>query len=574
MYPTHFDSAFTQVLDFKGRIDNIEELTAVLFNGETTGKVNLSHLLLTGWQRWGVDLPLHLLGNFAFAIRDAALDCIFLVRDPLGVKPLYYTVQHGRLTHAFSVAELKRIPGLTLTPDSDWMARYMLHLSMSDNQTAYKEVFKVPPGHSLMQIGAAAPELRRYHFWRDDAPWASKRDECWVEAYQAVLKESIRCRIDHEAPMGSENSGGIDSATITAYLADFLGEPGDRLHSFGFAMHEQEPAMILATSQAKRIKHNYLITSDAIDEDWDARVDHTIGILGYPEEHGNGSGHTPFYKECQLRGIRTLYSGFGGDEVVTNPAHHLRWELLDRHSYGALWNISPGNMLTRTLRTGRTALMQRKNPTYNPNFLKAWNARWPHQMLQHHIVEQLNLHEEYMETARYDAPYRRINDFIVNKLLTMPYVATRFENCTLMAAAYGVEYHWPLWDVRLVQQYLSTPSIEKVGPKGMGRYLHRRAINDMVPKAVAWKPSKDMGYAATLRNMQTRNLPIIAERARALEADLHSDLHAIIDRDKLKAQIKQAVSGQTQLEFAFTFMRSISALHQLDRWLKSHATDS
>jgi asparagine synthase (glutamine-hydrolysing) len=486
----------------------------------------------------------------------------------LGVKPLYYTIQQGRLHHAFSVADLRKNPDLTLTPDPDWMARYLLHLSMSDTRTGYREVFKLPPGHSLTWEGHGEPVIRRYHHWRDDAPFATRRDPKWLEAYQSALEEAIRCRMDDSAPMGAENSGGIDSATITAYLAHLLGEPGDRLYSFGFATCEQEPAMILATSQARKIVHNYLITARLPAEDWDAEVDHILNILGYPIEHGNGASHIPFYEECQRRGIQTLYSGFGGDEVVTNPGHHLRWELLDRHRYGALWDILPGNAVTRTLRMGKAAVVGRKKPAYNPNFLAAWNARWPHQLLQPEVVERLHLHEEYMETARYDAPYRRINDFILQKLLKMPYIATRLENCTLMAAHYGVDYRWPLWDVRLVQQYLSTPSIEKVGPKGIGRYLHRRAIDHLVPKQVAWKPSKDMGYGAANQERQTRILPLMAHRAEALEADLHPDLSALVDRAKLREQIRQVRAGQTDQAFSFSFTRSIGALHPLDRWLK------
>ncbi len=555
----------------QGRLDNLPELRSALGAEAPARDAPLADWLLAGWRRWGAALPEHLLGDFAFALRDPIRRTTFLARDPLGVKPLYYTVQQGRLLHACSVAELRRLPGLTLTPDPDWMARYLVHLSMSDTLTGYREVFKVPPGHSLTWDGQGEPVLHRYHYWRDDAPFASRRDPRWVEAYRAVLEEAIRCRMDDRAPMGTENSGGIDSATITAYLAHFLGEPGDRLHSFGFATCEQEPALILATSQARRIVHNYLFTTWAGEVDEDARVDRILGILGYPEEHGNGSGHTPFYRECQQRGIRTLYSGFGGDEVVTNPGYHLRWELLDRHQYGALWDILPGNPVTRSLRLGKLATLGRRKPAYNPRFLAALNARWPHQWVRFDVVERLGLYDNYLETARYDAPYRRINDFILERLLPMPYIATRLENCTLMAAAHGVEYRWPLWDVRLVQQYLSTPSIEKVGPKGVGRYLHRRAIDGIVPGPVAWKPSKDMGYRAAQRTIREQDKRAMLDRTRALEAELHSDLAELIDRPKLRSQIERAGSDDIEQDFRFAFNRGIGALHQLDRWLKGHA---
>ena len=128
-------------------------------------------------------------------------------------------------------------------------------------------------------------------------------------------------------------------------------------------------------------------------------------------------------------------------------------------------------------------------------------------------MENLGLHEVYRDETRHDTPYRRVNDWIVNGLLQMPYVPTRLENCTLVAASYGVDYRCLLWNVRLIQQYLSTPSIEKVGPDGIGRYLHQRAINGTVPHQVAWMPSKDMGCAVSLPTLLDRVLPSLAALA-------------------------------------------------------------
>ncbi len=172
------------------------------------------------------------------------------------------------------------------------------------------------------------------------------------------------------------------------------------------------------------------------------------------------------------------------------------------------------------------------------------------------------------------ATRRSINAFILDGLLRMPYIATRLENCTLMAASYGIDYRWPLWDVRLVQQYLSTPSVEKVGPRGLGRYLHRRAIAGVVPQRVAWKPSKDMGYGQLCERIQGEGLLRQAEQARSLEAELHPTLAGLIDRAKLRAQIARGHSqgaGQADEGFAFSFRRSVGQLHWLDRWLKGLA---
>jgi asparagine synthase (glutamine-hydrolysing) len=370
-------------------------------------------------------------------------------------------------------------------------------------------------------------------------------------------------------PLGTENSGGIDSAAITAYLAHFLGEPGDRLHSFGFAFCEQEPAYILETSRVKGIKHNYIVTNPMAVDTTDEDIARALRVLGYPQQHSIGTEHMVFYAECARRDIRALFSGFGGDEVVSNSGALLRYELLDSHAYGNLWNILRGDPLSRTLRLLKATTIGRRSPGYRSNFVIAWKARWPHQALSSELVEALGLQREYMETARHDAPYRRINDWILQGLLHMPYIASRFEAGTLLAGSYGVEYRWPLWDARLVQQYLSTPSLEKAGPKGMGRYLHRRAIQDVVPGRIAWKPSKDMGYAALHDGIRAARLISAADRMQQLDAELNAGVGALLDRSKLRRQIHDALQGHGDHDFLFMFEATVNAIRWLDTWLKS-----
>ncbi len=553
-------------IELSGRLHNIADLQRELdLNSNDTNE-----LLRAGWLRWKTDLAIHLTGDYALAIRDASQRLTYLVRNPLGVKPLYYRLDKARLSYGFSIPGLQKRCQAPLTRDMDWAAAYLLHLSFSTTETAYREIKKVPPGHWLSCDAEGRINVRRYHEWRDDAVHTStRRDEKWVEAYREVLEEAIRCRMDPDAPMGTENSGGIDSATITAYLAHFLGEPGDRLHSFGFALCDQEPEYILKTSQALRIRHNYIMTDRYGYANQSEHIRFGLSILGYPEEHGNATSHIPFYLECKQRGIATLFSGFGGEYRGYQATDMiLRKELLDHKDYAALWNILPGDPLRRSLRMMKAATVGHRNSAYNPNFLKAWKQRWPSQLLRPEVVQRLNLQERYMETAVYDAPYRRINDFILNHHLKGMQLTARLENCTLMAAAYGIDYRWPLWDVRLVQQYLSTPGIEKVGPKGIGRYLHRRAIDKVVPRKVAWKPSKDMGYARLKQEMNHSGIQQIAREASRLEASLHPGLDSLIDRNKLREQIKRAERGGAEAGFAFFFRRSVDALHWLNEWLQ------
>ncbi|MEB0014984.1 hypothetical protein QN416_25625, partial [Glaciimonas sp. Cout2] len=83
------------------------------------------------------------------------------------------------------------------------------------------------------------------------------------------------------------------------------------------------------------IEHQHLLSGFAKPDD--DTIDHMLTVLGYPAEHGNAYAHFPFYQLCRQFGVTTLLSGFGGDEAVTNPGHHLFHELLDQGDWRNLY---------------------------------------------------------------------------------------------------------------------------------------------------------------------------------------------------------------------------------------------
>lgn len=554
---------------FWGRLDNRGAVVAALGPDAPAAGVRAADgdLVLACWRRWGEAFPERLLGDYALALRDPERDLTFLARDPLGVRPLFFVHDARGMVATTAIATLLETPGLSLTPDPQWIARHLVGLASSDGRAAYREVHKVPPGHSLTFEGSAPPRARRHHRWRDDAPPARQREARWVEDYRACLEEAVRCRMGGDGPIGSENSGGLDSATITAYLARLLGDARDRLHCFGFAFAEHEPAFILETSRALGLRHNYISCSVEADADRiEAGIDRALDALGHPVEHAVAAAHRPFYEECRQRGITTLFSGFGGDEVVTNPGLVVRRELVDDGDLRNLWSVLPGDPLSRTGRFVKALTLGRRPQDLHPAFLAAWQAQRPQQLLRQEVVESLDLERETMESLRFDAPYRRLNDFILQGLLPRPYIAARFENCTLLAASHGIEYRWPLWDVRLVQQYLSTPSIEKLGPRGVGRYLHRRAIDGIVPARVAWKPGKDMGDIGGERTGEASGRAVAELARRQLDA-LHPTLADLVDAGKLREQAARAEKGEAGPMALAPMRRGAIAVAGLNRWL-------
>ncbi|MDS4022948.1 MAG: asparagine synthase-related protein [Candidatus Competibacter sp.] len=553
---------------FWGRLDNREDLAAALDLAANTRR-NLTdpQLALAAWHRWGEALPEHLLGDFALAILDPTRRRVFLARDPLGVKPLYYQLNGNALSFATSIPAFDALPGLRLELDPDWIARYLVGMSMHHTATPYRHLLKLAPGHCMM-VESPRATPRRYFTFRDDSPDASRRAEHWVEAYRALLEEAVRCRLRSAYPLGSETSGGLDSSTITGWIAKLLGqEAASDLHTFGYVNQEKESEYILETSIFWSLRHTHIMRLGFKGStELEAVVERALRVLGHPDEHGNGVSHYPFYQECRLRGIRTLFSGFGGDEVVTHPGGRLWHELVRQRRYRVLWTELPGNPVTRARRLIGAVRTHRTLPGLNSSFAATCRERWTHQIVSDAAIERLNLAEQYVAQADYSR-YPRINDHALARL-GEPFVPTRLESCTLIAHSYGVEYRWPLLDVRLIQQYLSTPSIEKAR-WGMGRYLHRRAVEGVVPAKVQWMPGKNMGNWIS----KIRPFPEVIEAIRREEADLHPDLEPLVDRRRLRALIENTDKDPLAEDEAHQQLRShLITLRWLNRWLHGRSS--
>ena len=546
------------VVAWWGRLDNAADLVREL--GLPAARHSEEELVLAAFRRWGLSCAARLVGDFVGAIYEPGRRRVWLVRDRLGVKPLYYRLTAQSLVFATTGAVFARLRPPADGVNREWMARYLTDIPTDATATGWADVVRLAPGHWLEVVGGT-DRLERYHRWRDDPPWTTRRDPSRVEEYRAALEEAIRCRMPISGNIGTESSGGLDSSTITSYLAHFLGESRDQLCAIGSAMAELEAEYITETSRHAGISHNYLLTTRRHLSD--ASIARCIAAVGHPE--ANGVLQLDFYEECQRRGIRTLFSGFGGDETVTNSGRLLPRELRDHRAYRALWSQLPGGYRIRCRSMAGAVAKGARWGAGHPELQAAMDARWPWQLVRADVAHDLGLPALHAREAAYDAPYRRINDFILHN--RFPYLAPRLEGCTLVAATYGVEHRWPLLDARLIQQYLSTPSIEKAS-REFRRYLHRCAVDAVVAPKVAWKPTKDMGAMPEFEPLGDGgdDNPVVRE-ARRQRAHLHPAVEEIIDARRLDDQIAAASRGPLEGALQFQFHQNVDHLRWLNHWL-------
>lgn len=494
----------TKILSWS-RIDNRDELLDKLAPGslsDTDQRLLNSDagLILVGWKHWRESVCEHLVGDFAFAICETGSspgsETLFLARDPLGVKPLYVYRDENSFVFATSLAVISNCQALNLEYSNEWLARYVLDCAADWVITAYQAIEKIPPGHFLCFRNGEVQKQQYFQF-QTESLLELASEQAYVDEYLGLFRKAVRARITSEYGLASELSGGLDSSSVAIMAAREMQAAGasEPLQTYGIVRSEDEPACIDAVKQAIGNTASRLFgKGDLAQTDFKSLEADFIRTLGTPVEQGIATAHHLFYQDARKRGIRTLLSGFGGDEFTTTYASLVLLELWKKGEYPEWLKRFRGGWLTSRLRALKW-LLQRCSPksgSLTSQYLaRQASERWRMSPVSHEVSAKYNLELNHGRFARYDSGYDTLNAFTLNNRWS-PAMTARLENCTLMAARYGIEYRWPLLDIRLVNFFLSVPARHKLGPGGLGRYLHRRAMSGLLPAHIIWR-DKSMG---------------------------------------------------------------------------------
>lgn len=200
------------VLHWDGRLDNRNDLLPLLADLLREDKSN-SAIALAVYQRWGTDGLVHLIGDWSIVIRDDANRTTVLASDFAGVRPLYYSVQRGQVfwsSHLQSVVDATGISEL----DEQYMGAFLLY-GGCPNHTPYKGIYSVPAGHAVI-VTSTDTKVRR--FWslpiRDEVRYRDHHR--YEEQLRALFREAVSVRLQTEALVLAELSGGLDSSSVVS----------------------------------------------------------------------------------------------------------------------------------------------------------------------------------------------------------------------------------------------------------------------------------------------------------------------------------------------------------------------
>ncbi|MBN2022665.1 MAG: asparagine synthase (glutamine-hydrolyzing) [Pirellulales bacterium] len=489
---------------FNGEIYNYRRLrrrlegTGHRFRTESDTEV-LVHL----WEDQGPAMLELLDGMFALAIWDARRGQLFLARDRLGKKPLFYCPQPGRLLFASELKSLLEVPGVPRRLDPQALDEYLTYQYVPHPRTIFAGVAKLPPAHwALWDDG----QLRLGCYWSPDFNAETEQSrEDWIAQLRETLSAAVQARLESEVPLGAFLSGGVDS-TIVVGLMQRLSDAPVRTFSIGFPVAEFDETSYarLAARSLGTIHEEFRVEPDA------------VGVLEklvwhYDEPFGDSSAVPTWYvSELSRRHVTVALTGDGGDELFAGYPRYWAMDLgarfdrlpklLRRVLAGGFWQSIPASPRQKSIvrRWKRFVEVLGRPPLERYlDWISIFKEAHRAELYTDEFVASLPDADpiEFLRSAAARASRRDpVTQISLADLVT-------YLPCDLMtkvdiaSMAHGLECRQPFLDHRVVELAARMPIDLKLR-RGRGKRILLAAFGDLVPRAIQRR--KKMGFGVPL----------------------------------------------------------------------------
>lgn len=444
---------------FNGTIYNHPELREQLkAKGHHFFSEGDTEVILKAYAEWGEDAPQHLLGMFAFAVWDMRKHTLFLARDRMGIKPLYYTVSNGGVRFASNTQALLSTSGIDTSLDALALHNlFSLHAVVPAPRTVLNGIRKMPPAHSLTIHRDGRQELKRYWNLVAKRPAEPRTEQEWIDAIHESLKTAVRRRNDiADVPVGVLLSGGLDSSLLVGLLAE-IGMQDIRTFTIGFDDQPEEKGSEYEYSDAvverfQPAHHKFHIPNE-----------HTLSRL--PEAVANmaepmfGQDAIGFYllSEQVSQHVKVVQSGQGADEVFG----------------GYFW-------YPQAQADTHPDILQRLAPYYFDR---------DHSEMAEMLQPAFQTHDYTGELVRelLDTPYAdETLDAVLRADVTTFIVDDPVKRVDNMTMAWGLEARVPFLDHELVELAAQMPTELKL--RDGGKYVLKQISRGLLPDSVIDRP--------------------------------------------------------------------------------------
>lgn len=454
------DNTLGLVIVFNGCIYNYQALRREL---EAKGYQFFSHgdteVILKAYHAWGKDCVKHFHGMFAFAIWERDSQRLFMARDRLGIKPLYYQQTEKHIRFASSLPALLKAGGVDTSIDTVALNYYLsFHAVVPAPHTIFNGVKKLPPATTM--VVEADGKTHQETYWQLDYRRTDddlKRTETdWVDAVEVALKRAVERRLVADVPVGVLLSGGLDSSLVVGLLSE-LGQKNISTFSVGFED--------VAEEEGNEFRYSDIIAQRYGTDHHRINVDHAelqshlsacVAAMSEPMVSHDVIGFYLLSREVSQH-VKVVQSGQGADEVFAG--YHWYPPLLDANNASAVATYA-NVFFDRDFADYQQAV--------NPVYCEQDYARG---FVQAHF-NQPNINEPIDRALRLDTQVMLVDDPV-----------KRVDNMTM---AWGLEARVPFLDHELVELAAKIPAAFKV--KDGGKYVLKEVGRRMIPHEVIDRP--------------------------------------------------------------------------------------
>lgn len=490
---------------YNGEIYNFRQLRAELEQRGHVFKTNTdTEIIVHAYEEYGEACVRHFNGMFALAVWDAPNRRLFLARDRVGIKPLYYWVNGNKIVFGSELKALVQHPDVPRRVDPAALDLFLSLEYIPAPRTIYAGISKLLPGHTLV---FEPGKLKLSQYW--DVPYnpITADEEACTEALAELIQDAVRIRLVSDVPLGAFLSGGIDSSTVVAYMSQFSSEPVQTF-SIGFE-DDTYNELPYAEAVARRFEtdHHFQVLNPNI-------ADLAESLVRHQDEPFADTSIFPTYLVSKLArdSVKVVLSGDGGDELFAGYDTYLAerlyryygWlpSLLRQQMLPSLANRIPpqpakkgivnkfkrmveGGALDPALQHARWMIFldnEEKRLLYQPELRATLDGKFTEALLAGY----------FDQSARFDRlaqqQYVDIKTYLADDILT---------KVDRMSMAVSLEARVPLLDYRIVEFAMNLPSHMKLNG-ARTKVILRRAAQSLVPEMVLEKPKQ--GFSIPMKH--------------------------------------------------------------------------